>query len=50
MRVAAIGDAHLGRSLPARSPTPEGVNQREVDFEQSFTGAVDVALAAGSPT
>ena len=44
MRVVAIGDAHLGRSyLPVT--TPEGLNQREVDFEQAFTDAVDVALA-----
>ena len=44
MRVAAIGDAHLGRSyLPVT--TAEGLNQREVDFEQAFTDAVDVALA-----
>ena len=43
MKVAAIGDAHLGRSyLPVT--TPEGLNQREVDFEQAFTDAVDVAL------
>jgi DNA repair exonuclease SbcCD nuclease subunit len=44
MRVAALGDAHLGRSyLPFT--TPEGVNQRERDFEQSFEAAVDLALA-----
>lgn len=44
MKVAAIGDAHLGRSYyPAT--TPEGVNQREADFERSFTAAVDLALA-----
>ncbi|HVA74554.1 MAG TPA: metallophosphoesterase [Acidimicrobiales bacterium] len=44
MRVAAIGDAHLGRSyLPIT--TAGGVNQREVDFEQSFEAAVDLALA-----
>jgi DNA repair exonuclease SbcCD nuclease subunit len=43
MRLAAIGDAHLGRSyLPFT--TEGGVNQREVDFEQSFEAAVDVAL------
>ena len=43
MRVVAIGDAHLGRSYyPAT--TPEGVNQREADFEQSFEGAVGLAL------
>lgn len=44
MRVAAIGDAHLGRSYyPAT--TPEGVNQREADFERSFEDAVELALA-----
>jgi len=44
VRVAALGDAHLGRSyLPFT--TPEGVNQRERDFEQSFEAAVDLALA-----
>jgi DNA repair exonuclease SbcCD nuclease subunit len=44
MRVAAIGDAHLGRSYyPAT--TPEGVNQRERDFEVSFEAAVELALA-----
>ena len=46
MKVAAIGDAHLGRSYyPAT--TPEGINQREADFEDSFTRAVDLALAQG---
>ncbi|MGH9131234.1 MAG: metallophosphoesterase family protein [Acidimicrobiales bacterium] len=44
MLIAAIGDAHLGRSyLPAT--TPEGVNQRERDFEISFEAAVSLALA-----
>jgi DNA repair exonuclease SbcCD nuclease subunit len=44
MKVAAIGDAHLGRSyLPYT--TDAGVNVREHDFEQSFTAAVDLALA-----
>lgn len=44
MRVAAIGDAHLGRSyLPYT--TAEGVNQRERDFELSFEAAIDLALA-----
>jgi DNA repair protein SbcD/Mre11 len=43
MRLAAIGDAHLGRSyLPFT--TEGGANQREVDFEQSFERAVDLAL------
>ncbi|HEX7168687.1 MAG TPA: metallophosphoesterase [Acidimicrobiales bacterium] len=44
MRVAAVGDAHLGRSY-LNVTTPEGVNQRERDFEVSFEGAVDVALS-----
>ena len=44
MRIAAIGDAHLGRSyLPVT--TDGGVNQREFDFERSFEAAVDLALA-----
>ncbi|MGH9183879.1 MAG: metallophosphoesterase family protein [Acidimicrobiales bacterium] len=43
MRVAALGDAHLGRSY--YSFTEAGVNQRERDFERSFTAAVDLALA-----
>jgi DNA repair exonuclease SbcCD nuclease subunit len=43
MRIAAIGDAHLGRSyLPYT--TDAGVNVREHDFELSFTAAVDLAL------
>jgi DNA repair exonuclease SbcCD nuclease subunit len=44
MRVAALGDAHLGRSYYSFT-TPEGVNQRERDFEISFERAVDLALA-----
>jgi len=44
VKVAALGDAHLGRSyLPFT--TPDGVNQRERDFEVSFEAAVDLALA-----
>ena len=42
MRIAALGDAHLGRSYFPY--TVDGVNQRELDFEQSFDGAVDLAL------
>jgi len=43
MKVAAIGDAHLGRSyLPYT--VDGGVNQREWDFERSFEAAVDLAL------
>src|SRR5579884_553794 len=44
MRVAAIGDAHLGRSYYPFT-APDGVNQREWDFERSFEAAVDLALA-----
>ena len=43
MKVAAIGDAHLGRSY-LNVTTPEGVNQRERDFEESFEAAIDLAL------
>ena len=43
MRIAALGDAHLGRSsLPF---TRDGVNVRELDFEASFDAAVELALA-----
>jgi len=43
VKVAAIGDAHLGRSyLPFTTET--GVNQREWDFERSFEAAVALAL------
>jgi DNA repair exonuclease SbcCD nuclease subunit len=46
MKVAAIGDAHLGRCyLPYT--TEGGVNQREWDFERSFEAAVELALAQG---
>jgi DNA repair exonuclease SbcCD nuclease subunit len=44
MRVTAIGDAHLGRCYYPFT-TAAGVNQREFDFERSFEGAVDLALA-----
>lgn len=44
MLVAALGDAHLGRSYYPYT-TDGGVNQREWDFEQSFTAAVELALA-----
>lgn len=43
MRVVALGDAHLGRAYLNRT-TPEGLNQREVDFEQSFEAAIALAL------
>lgn len=46
MRIAAIGDAHLGRSYYPVT-TAAGVNQREADFERSFTATVDAALAEG---
>jgi DNA repair exonuclease SbcCD nuclease subunit len=44
MRVAALGDAHLGRSYYSYT-TADGFNQRERDFEDSFTRAVELALA-----
>jgi exonuclease SbcD len=44
VRVAGIGDAHLGRSYYPFT-TPEGVNQRERDFELAFEAAVEAALA-----
>lgn len=43
MRIAAIGDAHLGRSYYPFTTTG-GVNQREFDFEQAFEAAIDMAL------
>jgi DNA repair exonuclease SbcCD nuclease subunit len=44
MKVAALGDAHLGRSYYSIT-APNGVNRRELDFEESFRAAVDLALA-----
>jgi len=44
MRVAAIGDAHLGRSYLPYTVEP-GVNQREWDFERSFEAALELALS-----
>jgi DNA repair exonuclease SbcCD nuclease subunit len=44
MKVAALGDAHLGRSYLPITDAATGVNQRERDFEDSFTAAVDLAL------
>ena len=44
MRVAAVGDAHLGRSYYPVT-TSEGVNQCERDFELAFEAAIDAALA-----
>jgi DNA repair protein SbcD/Mre11 len=45
MKVAAFGDAHLGRSYLSMVDDATGVNRRELDFEESFTAAVDLALA-----
>jgi DNA repair exonuclease SbcCD nuclease subunit len=44
MRVAALGDAHLGRSYYSLTAA-NGVNRRELDFEESFRRAVELALA-----
>jgi DNA repair exonuclease SbcCD nuclease subunit len=44
-RLVALGDAHLGRQYYSRM-APDGVNQRERDFEQSFEVAVETALSA----
>ncbi len=44
MKIVAIGDAHLGRSATT-AVAANGVNQRERDFEESFTAAVDSALS-----
>ena len=44
MRIAALGDAHLGRSAFS-AVTPDGINQREHDFEESFLAAVESCLA-----
>ena len=45
MKVAAFGDAHLGRSYLSVVDPDTRVNRRELDFEESFTAAVDQALA-----
>jgi DNA repair protein SbcD/Mre11 len=45
MKVAALGDAHLGRAYLAVTDAATGVNRRELDFEESFTAAIDAALA-----
>lgn len=42
--IAAIGDAHLGRSYYTFT-TEDGMNRRERDFEESFEAAVQLALA-----
>ena len=44
MKIAGLGDAHLGRSYYAFT-ADNGVNRRELDFEESFRRAVDLALA-----
>lgn len=46
MRVAALGDAHLGRTYLPVVDAATGVNRRELDFEEAFSRAVDAALAA----
>lgn len=43
MKVVALGDAHLGRT--AGPVITNGINQRELDFDESFTRVVDLALA-----
>lgn len=45
MKVAAVGDAHLGRSYYPFVDPETGINQRERDFEISFEAAIEVALA-----
>jgi DNA repair exonuclease SbcCD nuclease subunit len=45
MRVAALGDVHLGRNYLPLTDADTGVNRRELDFEEAFTRAVDAALA-----
>jgi DNA repair exonuclease SbcCD nuclease subunit len=45
VKVAAFGDAHLGRAYLSITDAATGVNRRELDFEESFTDAVDLALA-----
>ena len=45
MRVVALGDAHLGRAYLSVTDPATGVNRRELDFEESFTAAIDLALA-----
>lgn len=45
MKIAAIGDAHLGRSYLPITDAETGVNRRELDFEESFARAIDAMLA-----
>jgi DNA repair protein SbcD/Mre11 len=44
MKVAALGDAHLGRAYYNVTDPTTGVNRRERDFEESFEAAVALAL------
>ncbi len=43
MRVVALGDAHLGRTSGPASDN--GINQRELDFDDAFSRCVELALA-----
>ena len=45
MKVAALGDAHLGRGAYTFVDAATGVNRRELDFEESFEAAVELTLA-----
>ena len=45
MKIAALGDAHLGRGYYTVTDPATGVNRRELDFEESFEKAIDLALA-----
>ena len=45
VKIAALGDAHLGRSYYSITDPDSGVNRRELDFEDSFRAAVALALA-----
>ena len=45
MKIAALGDAHLGRAYLSVTDPATGVNRRELDFEESFTASIDLALA-----
>lgn len=42
MKIAALGDAHVGRSVYPISH--EGINVRERDFEESFLAAIELML------
>lgn len=45
MRILHVADTHLGYQAYSRL-TPEGLNQREVDFHDAFRRVVDAALAS----